>query len=76
MKALGIFERKMLRGIYGPVKEVEGYRIRTIKEIEEILKIKNVEKKRRLGRLRNRWLQALGEDEDYESWKIVGKNAE
>jgi hypothetical protein len=34
---LRIFERKVVRGIYGPVREGERWRIRSNRELEEIL---------------------------------------
>jgi hypothetical protein len=37
MNALRIFERKTVRKIYGPINELESRRIRTNKEIEDIL---------------------------------------
>jgi hypothetical protein len=37
MNALRIFERKILRRIYGPINEGESWRIITNKEIEDIL---------------------------------------
>jgi hypothetical protein len=36
MNALRIFERKIVRRIYGPINEGENWRIRTNKETEEI----------------------------------------
>jgi hypothetical protein len=37
MNALRIFERKIVRRIYGPINEGESWRIRTNKETEDIL---------------------------------------
>jgi hypothetical protein len=37
MNVLRIFERKIVRRIYGPINEGESWRIRTDKEIEDIL---------------------------------------
>jgi hypothetical protein len=37
MNALRIFERKIVRRICGPINEGESWRIRTHKEIEDIL---------------------------------------
>jgi hypothetical protein len=37
MNALRIFERKIVRRIYDPINEGESWRIRTNKEIEDIL---------------------------------------
>jgi hypothetical protein len=37
MNALRIFERKIVRRIYGPINEGESWRIRTNKEKEDIL---------------------------------------
>jgi hypothetical protein len=37
MNALRIFERKIVRRIHGPINEGESWRIRTSKEIEDIL---------------------------------------
>jgi len=38
IKALAVFERKILRKIYGPVKENELWRIRRNDELEVIIK--------------------------------------
>jgi hypothetical protein len=40
-KASRIFERKIVRKIYGPVKGGERWRIRTNKEVEDILQVKD-----------------------------------
>jgi hypothetical protein len=37
MNAVRIFETKIVRKIYGPINEGESWRIRTEKEIEDIL---------------------------------------
>jgi hypothetical protein len=41
-RELAIFERKILRKIYGPVKENELWRIRQNDELEAIIKGKNI----------------------------------
>jgi hypothetical protein len=41
---LAVFERKILRKIYGPVKENEGRRIRRNDELEDIIKGENIVK--------------------------------
>jgi hypothetical protein len=41
-RVLAIFERKILRKIYGPVKENELWRIRRNDELEDIIKGKNI----------------------------------
>jgi hypothetical protein len=40
--ALAVFERKILRKIYGPVKENESRRIRQNCELEDIIKGENI----------------------------------
>jgi len=40
--ALAVFERKILRKIYGPVKENELWRIRQNNELEVIIKGENI----------------------------------
>ena len=43
IKRLSVFERKILREIFGPTKEDNGiWRIRTIKELDELIKHRNV----------------------------------
>jgi hypothetical protein len=41
-RALAVFERKILRKIYGPVKENELWRIRRNNELETIIKGENI----------------------------------
>ena len=41
-RALAVFERKILRKIYGPVKENELWRIRRNDELEAIIKGENI----------------------------------
>ena len=41
-RALAVFERKILRKIYGPVKENELWRIRQNDELETIIKGENI----------------------------------
>jgi hypothetical protein len=41
-RVLAVFERKMLRKIYGPVKENELWRIRRNDELEDRIKGKNI----------------------------------
>ena len=41
-RALAVFERKILREIYGPLKEKELWRIRRIDELEAIIKGENI----------------------------------
>jgi hypothetical protein len=53
MNALGILERKIVRRIYGPINEGESWRIRTNKEIEDILEGANIVKF--IKSLRLRW---------------------
>jgi hypothetical protein len=51
---LTVLERKMLRKIYGPVKENELWRIRRTDELEDIIKGKNIV--RFIKSQRIRWL--------------------
>jgi hypothetical protein len=53
-RALAVFERKMLRKIYGPVKENEIWRIRQNDELEATIKRGNII--RFIKRQRIRWL--------------------
>ena len=41
-RALAVFERKVLRKIYGPVKENDLWRIRLNDELEAIIKVENI----------------------------------
>jgi hypothetical protein len=52
--ALVVFERKILRRIYGPVKENESWRIRRNDELEAIIKGKNIIRFNKSQRIR--WL--------------------
>jgi hypothetical protein len=53
MNVLRIFERKIVRRIYGPINERESWRIRTNKEIEDILEGADIVKF--IKSLRVRW---------------------
>jgi hypothetical protein len=53
MNALRIFERKIARKIYGPINEGESWRIRTNKEMEDILEGADIVKF--IKSLRLRW---------------------
>jgi hypothetical protein len=53
-RALAVFERKILRKIYGPVKENESWRIRRNDELEAIIKGENIV--RFIKSQRIRWL--------------------
>jgi hypothetical protein len=44
MNALRIFERNIVRRIYGPINEGESWRVRTNKVIEDILKGEDIVK--------------------------------
>ena len=45
MKKLSVFERKILRKIFGPTKEVNGiWRIKTNRELDELIKHRNITK--------------------------------
>jgi hypothetical protein len=61
--ALRVFERKFLRRIYGPVRDGERWRIRSNRELEEILGGKDIVrfvKSRRLARLGH--VERMGEE--------------
>ena len=53
-RALAVFERKILRKIYGPVKENELWRIRRNDELEAIIKGENIVRFIKCRRIR--WL--------------------
>jgi hypothetical protein len=53
-RVLAVFERKILRNIYGPVKEYELWRIRRNDELEDIIKEENI--LRFIKSQRIRWL--------------------
>ena len=43
IRKLSVFERKMLRKIFGPTKEANGiWRIKTNKELDELIKHRNI----------------------------------
>jgi hypothetical protein len=52
--ALAVFERKILRKIYGPVKENESWRLRQNDELETIIKGENIVRFIKCQRIR--WL--------------------
>jgi hypothetical protein len=52
MNAFRIFERKIVRKIYGPINEGESWRIRTNKEIEDKLEGADIVKFKKPLRLR------------------------
>ena len=56
-RALAIFERKILRKIYGPVKENELWRIRQNGELEAIIKRQNIVRFIKCQRIR--WLSNI-----------------
>jgi hypothetical protein len=53
-RILAVFERKILRKIYGPVKENELWRIRRNDELEDLIKRENIV--RFIKSQRIRWL--------------------
>jgi hypothetical protein len=57
MNALRIFERKIVRRIYGPINEGESWRIGTNKEIEDILEGADIVKF--IKSLRLRWCEHI-----------------
>jgi hypothetical protein len=53
-RALAVFERKILRKIYGPVEENELWRIRRNDELEAVIKGENIVRSIKCQRIR--WL--------------------
>jgi hypothetical protein len=73
--ALHVFERKVLRRIYGPVREGERWRIRSNRELEEILRGEDIVKF-----VKSQWLAWLGHvewmDEERMSRKLSHEKME
>ena len=61
-RALAVFERKILRKIYGPVKENELWRIRQNDELETIIKEENIVRFIKCQRMR--WLGHIERTQD------------
>ena len=61
-RALAVFERKILRKIYGPMKENELWRIRRNDELEAIIKGKNTVRFIKCQRIR--WLGPIERMQD------------
>jgi hypothetical protein len=68
--ALAVFERKILRKIYGPVKENELWRIRRNDELETIIKGKNIVRFVKCKRIR--WLGHIERTTQFQK-KMYGK---
>jgi hypothetical protein len=66
--ALRVFERKVLRRIYGPVREGERWRIRSNRELEEILKGEDI-----VRFVKSRWLAWLGHVEQMDEERMPRK---
>jgi len=70
IQKLKIFERKILRKIFGPTKEVNGlWRIKTNEELDELIKRKNIIrfiKSQRLKRL-GQWKESQMNEKSQES---------
>jgi len=63
-RALAVFERKILRKVYGPVKENELWRMRQNDELEAIIKGENVVRFIKCQRIR--WLGHIERTQDTE----------
>jgi hypothetical protein len=71
-RALAVFERKILRKIYGPVKENELWRIRQNNELEAIIKGGNIVRFSKCQRIR--WLGHIERMQDTDiPKKMYGK---
>ena len=44
IQKLLVFERKLLRSIFGPTKENQIWRIKTVEELDKLIKHKNIVK--------------------------------
>jgi hypothetical protein len=55
MNALTIFRRKIVRRIYGPINEGESWRIRTNKEIKDILEGADIVKLIKISQIKMVW---------------------
>jgi hypothetical protein len=53
INALGVFKRKTVRKISGPIKEEESWRLRTNKEVQDILQGADIVKFKKLPTLRS-----------------------
>jgi hypothetical protein len=70
-RVLAVFERKILRKIYGPVKENELWRIRRNDELEDIIKGENIVRFIKIQLIR--WLGHIERMQDSNSQKDVQK---